>query len=218
MSPRPVRAICWDVGGVFNGTPHQAIADIAAERGIDRAALSEAVFGRFELDTDHPWHRLERGELALREGWPLIEAGLTALAPGLTLRDVFRRMSGAEGERAQIVALVRDAHDAGILNAVITNNVREFADMGDGRGWHRLVPMELMRVVIDSSAVGVRKPDPAIFELALTGLGVAAHEAVFVDDTAVNVEAAVALGMTGVLVEPDPASAVEQIRDLVGLS
>ena len=41
---------------------------------------------------------------------------------------------------------------------------------------------------------------------------------VFVDDTAVNVEAATALGMHGVLVDPDPASALERIRALVGLS
>ena len=218
MSEPGLRAICWDVGGVFTGTPHAAVASLADEHGIEPAVLSDAVFGRFELDTDHPWHRLERGELELRDGWPLIEAEVAALGVDLTLRDIFRRISGDGGDRTEVTALVRDAHAAGIHNAVITNNVREFADMGDGRGWHRWVPLELMRVVTDSSAIGVRKPDPAIYTHTLAELGVAPHEAVFVDDTAVNVEAATALGMHGVLVDPDPASALERIRALVGLS
>ena len=117
-----------------------------------------------------------------------------------------------------MTTLVREAHDVGIRNAVITNNVREFADMGDGRGWHRWVPLELMNVITDSSALGVRKPDPAIYTHTLTELGVEPHEAVFVDDTAINVEAAAALGMHGVLVGADPAPAVERIRMIAGLN
>lgn len=218
MSAPEVRAICWDVGGVFTGTPHAAIAALADEHDLDPGSLSDAVFGRFEFDTDHPWHRLERGEIALRDGWPLIEAEVAALGIDLTLRDVFRRISSDGGDRSEVSALVRAAHDAGIHNAVITNNVREFADMGDGRGWHRWVPLELMRVVTDSSAIGVRKPDPAIYIHTLAELGVDPHESVFVDDTAVNVETAAALGMHGVLVDPEPTSALDRVRALAGLS
>ncbi len=218
MSAAAIRAICWDVGGVFTATPHAAIASLAGEHEIDASSLSEAVFGRFEVDSDHPWHRLERGELELRDGWPLIEAELATLGIELTLRSVFRRISGSTGDRSEVVRLVREAHAAGIHNAVITNNVREFADIGDGRGWHRWVPLELMRVVADSSALGFRKPDPAIYRHTLAELGVDPHEAVFVDDTAINVTAAAALGMHGVLVGCDPGPALEQIREIVGLS
>ncbi|MDG1368271.1 MAG: HAD family phosphatase [Acidimicrobiales bacterium] len=218
MRAEEVRAICWDVGGVFSGTPHAAIASLASEHDIAASALSDAVFGRFDLDTDHPWHRLERGELELRDGWPLIEAEVAALGSELTLRDIFRRIGSSGGDRTEVVALVREAHDAGICNAVITNNVREFADMGDGRGWHRWVPLELMRVVTDSSVIGIRKPDPAIYIHTLSELGVDPHEAAFVDDTAVNVEAAAALGMHGVLIEHELAPALERIRAIAGLS
>lgn len=219
MSDRPgLRAICWDVGGVFTGTPHAAITDLATERGVEIEALSSAVFGPFDRDTDHPWHRLERGELSLRDGWELIEAEIAAVGVDLTLRDVLRRISRQGGDRRGVVAVVREAHDAGILNAVITNNVREFADMGEGKGWRRFVPLELMQVVADSSAIGVRKPDPAIYEHTLAALEVQPCEAVFVDDTAVNVEAAIGLGMAGVLVGPDPSAAIERIRSLAGLA
>lgn len=217
MTPRAVRAICWDVGGVFTATPHAAIAAVAAENGLEAEALSDAVFGPFAYDTDHPWHRLERGELALRDGWPLLEQRVHDLGVGLGLRDVLRRISSAETNRSVVEAVARDAHDAGLLNAIITNNVREFADLGDGRGWHRYVPLELMRVVVDSSAVGVRKPDPAIYHHTLAELGVEPHQAVFVDDTAVNVEAAVELGMHGVVVDAGPADAMDKVRALAGL-
>ena len=218
MRATDVRAICWDVGGVFTNTPHAAIASLAGEHQIDVSALSDAIFGRFEVDTDHPWHRLERGELELREGWPLIETELADLGVDLTLHTVFRRISDSSDDRSEVVQLVREAHANGIHNAIITNNVREFADIGDGRGWHRWVPLDAMRVVADSSALGVRKPDPAIYRHTLRELDVDPHEAVFVDDTAVNVAAAASLGMHGVLVGSDPGPALERVREIVGLS
>ena len=105
--------------------------------------------------------------------------------------------------------------DADIAQAVITNNVKEFADLGEGRGWQRMVPMDAMSVVVDSSAVGMRKPEPEIYEHLLAELGVAPGAAVLVDDTAVNTEGAAALGMQTVLVGLDPAPAMAELRALV---
>jgi putative hydrolase of the HAD superfamily len=71
--------------------------------------------------------------------------------------------------------------------------------------------------VIDSSEVGVRKPDPAIFSLALRELGgIAPEHAVFLDDFPGNVAAARRLGMHGVLVEEDPSGALAELERLVG--
>ena len=147
-----------------------------------------------------------------------MEGGVAPLGGERGGGDGVGRSGRRGGERTEVVARVSEAHDAGICNAVITNNVREFADMGDGRGWHRWVPLELMRVVTDSSVIGIRKPDPAIYIHTLSELGVDPHEAAFVDDTAVNVEAAAALGMHGVLIEHELAPALERIRATAGLS
>ena len=105
--------------------------------------------------------------------------------------------------------------EAGLAQAVVTNNVREFADMGDGRGWRRMVPMEHMTVVVDSSVVGMRKPDAEIFAHLLGELGVHADEAVLVDDTPVNLDGARLVGMQTVLVGSDPAPAMTELRSLV---
>ena len=55
-------------------------------------------------------------------------------------------------------------------------------------------------MVVDSSQVGLRKPDPAIWHLTLEQMGVHASEAVFLDDHPGNTGAAEAIGIRSVLV------------------
>ena len=80
-----IRAVCWDVGGVFTGSPHDAIAAIAAEHGLTHAQLSGAVFGDLAGERGHPWHELEVGRLSLREAWPLIEERIAAIGIDLSI-------------------------------------------------------------------------------------------------------------------------------------
>ena len=105
----------------------------------------------------------------------------------------------------QSVARIRDLRSAGYRTALITNNIREAGDQ-----WRAKVPLdELFDVVIDSSAVGLRKPNPAIFHLALEQLGgVEPGRALFLDDHPGNVAGAEAAGLRALLVdEPDVALA-----------
>ncbi|MEQ8840039.1 MAG: HAD family phosphatase [Acidimicrobiales bacterium] len=209
-----IEAVCWDVGGVFSGRPVDAIADVAAEYDIDADAVFAAIFGPYHLDGDHSWHRLERGEMALSDAWGDVEAAIAEFGVELSLADFFRRFGNDPHDRAVVTETVRDLHGQGIAMGIITNNVKEFSDSATG-GWRSIVPIELMSVVIDSSAVGLRKPDPAIYHHTLSELGVAPGNAVFLDDMAANVDAAVAIGMHGIVVEADPAPAMTELRALV---
>ena len=99
----------------------------------------------------------------------------------------------------------------GVLTALVTNNAAEFRDH-----WRNAIPLdELFHHVIDSSEVGMRKPDPKIFELALERLGTRAESTVFLDDFQGNLDAAAQLGIRGILVEPDYAPALESVRRLL---
>lgn len=209
-----IEAICWDVGGVFSGRPTDAIAAVAADHALDPEEVFSAIFGPYHLDGDHSWHRLERGEIALAEAWSDVETAIGEFGVQLSLADFFRRFGDDPFDRSVVIETVQDLHSRGIAMGIITNNVKEFSDSDTG-GWRSIVPMELMSVVIDSSAVGVRKPDPAIYRLALEELGVEPGDTVFVDDMPANVQAARELGMHGIVVGGDPAPAMNELRVLV---
>jgi epoxide hydrolase-like predicted phosphatase len=209
-----VEAVLWDVGGVFLPSPFSHIRSYGAEVGIDGDQLLDLVFGPYHEDTDHPWHRLERGQLSFED----TNAALIALAAeeGMDVDPmaVLMRMGGGEGlqiVRQEVVAAAVDAKAGGRKAAIVTNNIKEFSD-----GWRGLFDDldAMVDVIVDSSAVGLRKPDPAIFRLALDQLGgVAPEAAVFLDDAPGNIAAARALGIHAILVEDDYQPALRELEE-----
>ena len=103
----------------------------------------------------------------------------------------------------------------GLRTGLLTNNAKEFEDF-----WRPLIPLdELFDDVVDSSEVGLRKPDPRIYHLALERLGVDAPDAVFVDDAPGNVSGAERVGIRSVLIGPqrsDVPAALAELTALVG--
>ena len=90
-----------------------------------------------------------------------------------------------------MIAFMRELRARGLRLAICTNNVREWEHR-----WRAMVPVpEVFDVVVDSAHVGMRKPEPGIYELTLERLGVAAGDALFVDDVEINCDAAQALGL-----------------------
>lgn len=193
-----IRAVIFDFGGVFIDSPFDALVSAAQHRGIDHQRLLDVVFGSYDRDTDHPWHRLERGEIDVEEAREEIIAlsivgGGEELDPFTLVADVV-----GGGVRDEVVQRCRAYRSSGLLTGLLTNNAREFEPF-----WRPLLPLdELFDDVVDSSLVGLRKPDPRIYELALDRLGVAASEAVFIDDAPGNVDGARAVGMAAVLIGP----------------
>jgi epoxide hydrolase-like predicted phosphatase len=209
----PIRAVLFDFGGVYTPSPFSVFADFAAEVGATRERVLDLVFGPYDRDTDHPWHRLERGEVTLLDAREAIMALVSEAGLAFDPLAVLARMAGGGAARDAMVAATRGLRERGLRTALVTNNAREFR-----AGWRAMIPLaELFDAVIDSSEVGVRKPDPVIFELALRELGgIAAEHAVFLDDFPGNIAAARRLGMHGVLVEEDPSSALAELTRLVG--
>jgi epoxide hydrolase-like predicted phosphatase len=205
-------AVMWDFGGVFSSSPFTTIEMLGREKGHDPDLFFGAIFGPYDGDTDHPWHRLERGEIdfmSAREGiMELAREGGMEADP----LELFTRM-GQEGGgmRQEVVALATEVKTRGFQTAIVTNNAKEFRE-----SWTKSVPIdEICHAIVDSSEIGIRKPDARIFEFALKALGeIDPARAIFVDDFAANVAAAEALGMRGVLMEDDFAPALEEIDRL----
>ena len=212
---RRIEAFLFDFGGVFTDSPFAAVEDFGRTIGADPNRVSTIVFGSYENDGEHPWHRLERGEIALEAARECILALGRERGLEVDIYQLFARMAGngaGAGARDALVETVRGLRDAGYRTGIITNNVREFGD-----GWRALIPVEeLFEFVVDSSHVGVRKPDRRIFDLALEQLGRPdPARCVFLDDHPANVAAAQALGMLAIHVGPDPAATVEAIERLL---
>ncbi|MBW2496030.1 MAG: HAD family phosphatase [Deltaproteobacteria bacterium] len=204
-------AVLWDFGGVFSASPFSAVEALGRERNLKPSRLLEAMFGPYHGDTDHPWHRLERGEIdfgSAREG--IMEL---ARADGIELDpiEVFVRMGEGSVIREEMVALAMRIKRIGHRTAIVTNNAKEFRER-----WVSSIPVgEICHEIVDSSEIGIRKPDPRIFQHALEILGgIAPERALFVDDYPANVEAAEALGIRGVVVSDDYENAISEIEEL----
>jgi putative hydrolase of the HAD superfamily len=210
-------AVLWDFGGVFTDSPFHAIDAYAQEVGATPVELTNLVLGYHLPDGDHPWHRVERGEMSLTATFDAItsavhEAGFT----DFTSLGFFSAISLEQDQeqRKAMYDVVRRLGDAGIANSLVTNNIVEM-----GERWRPLVPPNVFDDIVDSSAVGIRKPDPAIYRLALERLGGPDPSRVaFLDDHEANVNAASDLGINGILVGPDRLEAGVRVLQVAGLT
>jgi epoxide hydrolase-like predicted phosphatase len=213
MSQRTVDAVIFDLGGVImkNGGPRDFTRRYPDH---DPAVVAEIVMGPHHLDTDHQWHRLERGEITMAECRALTKdmldaAGIVATAPAPTTSGgAFNFQLNDE-----MVAFIHDLKLAGLPVAILTNNVREFREM-----WWPLMDFEtVFDAIVDSHEVKMRKPNPDIYHLTMNRIGATPNRTAFLDDLRANVDAASALGMHGVWVEEDASGAIAAARALSGL-
>ncbi len=201
------RAVIFDLGGVVIGSPLHAIADYERELGLARNAVNRVVV------TSGPtgaWSRLERGELGLEEFYPCFEADCAAAGVVIDAREMMRRVAEIAVPRPAMLEAIRRLRAAGRRVAALTNN---WITEDGGTGLLR----SHFDVFIESAVVGLRKPDPRIFELACRELAVTPPEAVFLDDIGSNLKAARALGMTTIKVD-DPDAALAELEQVVGVS
>jgi putative hydrolase of the HAD superfamily len=206
-----IDAVVFDFGGVFTPSPFDAVRILGEGLGLDEDQAMLYVFGPYDRDTDHPWHQAERGELDLASARDQIQVLARTDGYDVDLYELFGLLGGT-AVRPEMVDRTRALKQAGYRTAMITNNVLEFRQF-----WRPMVPLdELFDVVIDSSEVGMRKPDPRIFQLALDQLGgIEPSRAVFLDDYLGNVMAAEAMGIRGVLVEAAYAEAIDRLDSIL---
>jgi epoxide hydrolase-like predicted phosphatase len=193
-----IEAVLFDLHGVVTSSPWEALASVGTSSGAHtQDEVLAVMLGDYTTDGAHPWHRLERGEIGFREYLPEVMA--LAAEAGVELDFMqLRGMNERTVVHEAVVERVRSLRGEGYKTALVTNNVKEASG-----GWRALLPAdELFDVVVDSSAVGVRKPNPAIFALALEQLGgVEPSAAVFLDDAPGNVEGARTAGLHALLFE-----------------
>ena len=204
-----IEAVVSDFGGVLTTPLFHAFAHVQEESGIPLEALGRAMVRAAQERGENPLFPLERGEMTEVEFMAILDGALSAELGRAVSMDGFGERYFTRLERNdRMIAFLRELKEQrGLRLALLTNNVREW----EAR-WRAMIPEidELFELVVDSAFVGMRKPEPGIYELTLDRLALPAAACAFVDDVDVNIEGARALGMAAVhFVDTDQA-----IRDL----
>ena len=203
-----IEAVISDFGGVLTTPLLGSFLAFQDETGISMEAMGAAMQRIAERHGEHPLFELEKGRRAEVD---FLDDLATELEHDLGHRPELHRFSeiyfDALEPNEPMIALMRELKGRGLRMALLTNNVREWEPL-----WRSMMPVdEIFELVVDSAFVGMRKPEPGIFELTLERLGLSAESCLFVDDVAENCDAARELGITAVRYR-DTAQAREEIE------
>lgn len=216
-SSTPFRAVLWDFGGVVLTSPFEAFARYEAELGLPTGFIRTVNATNPDANA---WARLERSELDLAGFARAFEVEARALdttgkAEALVGERVIALLAGEI--RPQMVAALDALKRHGLKIACLTNNISGGGEGTSERQSRVAQVMARFDAVVESSKVGVRKPEPRFYELACEMLAVQPHECVFLDDLGINLKPAKAMGMTTIKVG-DPDVALAELEGHLGLS
>jgi putative hydrolase of the HAD superfamily len=184
-----IKAVLWDFGGVILSSPFEAFNHYERLHGLP----PDFIRGVNATDPHtNAWARLERSDITpieFDDAFAFESAGLGHRVPGA---DVLALLSGEV--RPQMVTALDRVRDAGYRTACLTNNVTGEHKSAE-RGETIDAIMARFDAIIESSKVGVRKPEPRFYEIACEQLGVQPGDCVFLDDLGINLKPAAAMGM-----------------------
>ena len=183
MTSHPYSAVVFDFGGVLISPITDRISEIAVRHGVTMEQLLHVLMGPPDVSTeDHPWHRAERGEIAVEGFQDLVEPWATEVGIVLAGDEFEIILDGVFRVHDDIVQRIVELRSEGVTTALLTNSFKEFRPHIE-----KHVDFGIFDLVIDSSEVGCRKPEPAIYELTTERLGVDADRILYLDDFLANV-------------------------------
>ena len=210
-----VKAVIWDFGGVLTTSPFEAFNRYEEERGLPKDLIRS--INATNGDTN-AWAQFENSIATLDEFDGLFAAEAAERGYDVPGKDIIALLAG--DLRPQMVEALRRISEK-LITGCITNNVKAGEGAGMARSAEKVAAneavMEMFQVVIQSSVVGVRKPNPKIYEMACEALNVAPEDAVYLDDLGINLKPARAMGMQTIKVI-DPDVALDELEAAVGFA
>ena len=236
MAILPLRAVLWDFGGVILSSPFEAFRRYESAAGLPQDFIRT-------INSTNPhsnaWALLERSDISTAEFDELFAQESSARGHRVPGADVLALLSG--DIRPNMVAALDAVIAAGFKTACLTNNMvttnndtvttnndtvttnndtvttnNDTVTTNNERASALSAVMNRFDVIVESSKVGVRKPEPRFYELACEMLNVAPTECVFLDDLGINLKPAAAMGMRTIKVI-DPVDAISQLAAITGI-
>jgi len=185
--PRDLRGVIFDFGGVIWNMRFDVSRTLEAEHGLAHGTIFKTLY------RSDAWEALERGR-GDRDAWLAGAQRALETAAGRTLptlHETWRDTQGPIVENIELIRELRPPYRLGVLSnadSTLRSRLREGLRIAD-----------LFDDIVCSAEVGCAKPEPEIYRLACERLGLPPAACVFVDDYEVNVNAATAAGLEGVL-------------------
>lgn len=209
------KAVLWDFGGVITTSPFEAFNRFEAEQGLPKDFIRGINATNPETNA---WAKLESNDIDVTEFDDLFAEEAKAKGHEVRGRDVLALLSGdVRPEMVHALKTIKQSIPVGC----ITNNVKN-AGTGPGmasnaeRAGAVAEVMSLFDIVIESSKVGMRKPNPEIYKIACREMSVEPQHAIFLDDLGINLKPAKALGMTTIKVL-NADQAIAELEQHLGL-
>ena len=211
-----IKAVLWDFGGVFTTSPFEAFNRYEAEKGLPLNFIRSV---NASNPDSNAWAQFESNQLELAEFDALFAAETESAGHRIPGIDVLNLLAGdVRPEMVEALGLIKQHYRV----ACITNNVQ---GAGEGPGMATdaakaaqvLEILALFDVVIESSKVGIRKPEPRIYEMACEAIAVDPTEVVFLDDLGINLKPAKAMGMATIKVVSS-AQALGELSEILAMT
>ena len=206
----------WDFGGVILSSPFEAFNHYETSVGLPRDFIRSV---NATNPDSNAWARLERNELSPAEFDVAFANDSRSLGHEVRGANVLALLAGEI--RPAMVAALDAVKAAGFKTACLTNNVvatgAESMAINTDRSLALAAVMARFDAIVESSKVGVRKPEPRFYEIACELLDVQPNQCIFLDDLGINLKPAAAMGMRTIKVV-DPATALAELSAATGLS
>ncbi len=212
MANQAFKAVLFDFGGVISESPFAAFSRFERERELPESFLRK-------INSSNPdgnaWARFERSEITPEEFDVAFAAESRRAGHQVRGFEVIDLLFGEL--RHEMLEAVRRCKKHYTV-ACLTNNIRHAEGHGlardPQRAEHWRAAMALFDASVQSSEVGMRKPEPRFYELACETLSIMPRQAVYLDDLGINLKPAQAMGMTTIKVT-DPRSALQSLEKLL---
>src|ERR1700726_2212137 len=207
-----IEAVIWDFGGVLTSSPFEAFARFERERGLPADIIRRTNAANH---WENAWAKFERAEVDLEAFDQLFAAESRALGAEVRGSEILPLLSGElRPEMIEALTRVKTRFKTGC----ITNNLpaNAIGSLG-GRSLYVAEVMALFDHVIESAKIGLRKPDPRIYQMMVEVLDVDPKHCVYLDDLGVNLKPARDMGMVTIKVMNAP-QAIAELEAATGLT
>ena len=200
------KAIIWDFGGVITSSPFDAFNEFEEVNGLPKDIIRT-------INSENPdmnaWAQFESNSITIDQFDDLFLKEAKTKGFDIKGRDIIKLLKGSI--RENMVSFLRELK-ADFKLGCITNNVK--TSLEENTDNETKEAMSIFDHVIESSIVGIRKPNPEIYMMSCDALNVSPDQCIYLDDLGINLKPARELGMTTIKVI-QPEDAIQEVRNLL---